>query len=180
MRIEVKHGDVLAHSADVLICSANPQLNLSGGVGGEILRRGGVDVQRQLHEHLREIGQRHVAQGQVVRSDPGPVSAQYILHAVAVDAFYDSSVETVSDLVRRALGHVAELNATSVVMPALATGYGPLTIEQFAEAVAQAVEHPPAQIESLTIVLRREEDARTVRDRLSTDDGGERSIRQPR
>jgi O-acetyl-ADP-ribose deacetylase (regulator of RNase III) len=41
MEVEIKQGDVLEQGADVLICSLNIYLNLSGGVGGEILRRHG-------------------------------------------------------------------------------------------------------------------------------------------
>ena len=33
----LKRGDILAEQADALVCSANVLLNLSGGVGGEIL-----------------------------------------------------------------------------------------------------------------------------------------------
>ena len=33
MRWTIKHGNILNEPADVLICSANPFLNLSGGVG---------------------------------------------------------------------------------------------------------------------------------------------------
>lgn len=46
MRWIVKQGDILAEPADVLVCSANVSLNLSGGVGGEILRRYGDGMQK--------------------------------------------------------------------------------------------------------------------------------------
>jgi len=36
MEIEIKTGDVLDEHADVLIATANPQLNMSGGVSGAI------------------------------------------------------------------------------------------------------------------------------------------------
>ena len=54
MKCSVKVGDVLDEHADVLICPANPWLNLSGGVNGAILMRGGQAVQDELQSHLRQ------------------------------------------------------------------------------------------------------------------------------
>ena len=41
MRVLCKAGDIVDEVVDVLISSGNIYLNLSGGVGGEILHRGG-------------------------------------------------------------------------------------------------------------------------------------------
>ena len=56
MKWTVKQGDILNKKADVLICLANVSLNLSGGVGGEILRRYGDDMQQELHVYLAKRG----------------------------------------------------------------------------------------------------------------------------
>lgn len=58
MRWIVKHDDILDEPADVLVCSANPWLNLSGGVGGEILLRYGPQMQEELHRLLAGRGRR--------------------------------------------------------------------------------------------------------------------------
>ena len=52
MRWVVKHGDILDEPADVLVCSANVNLSLSGGVGGAFLRRDGPEMQRFLGDGL--------------------------------------------------------------------------------------------------------------------------------
>jgi hypothetical protein len=49
----VSSADILDAKADGLICSANPNLNLSGGVGGAFLLRYGTEMQDFLHGHLR-------------------------------------------------------------------------------------------------------------------------------
>ena len=77
MRWLVKHGDVLDERVDVLICTANPQLNMSGGINGEILRRGGEDVQRELHAFLERTQRKYVDPGTVVTTSPGPVVSGY-------------------------------------------------------------------------------------------------------
>ena len=37
MKVIVKQGDVLVEAVDILICTANPTLSMSGGVNGAIL-----------------------------------------------------------------------------------------------------------------------------------------------
>ncbi|WP_246112754.1 macro domain-containing protein [Allorhodopirellula solitaria] len=49
MHIRIEVGNVLKKSADVLISTANPWLNLSGGVDGAILSAVGPAIQDELH-----------------------------------------------------------------------------------------------------------------------------------
>src|SRR5262245_41642262 len=120
MKVIVKQGDVLDEAADVLICTANPLLNMSGGVNGAILQRGGGDVQAELRRRLADRNVKAVSRGTVVRTGPGPLAVKHILHAVGVDAFYQSSVDVISALVREALSQAAALGAGTVAMPAIA------------------------------------------------------------
>jgi len=89
----VKHADILMEPADVLVCSANPFLNLSGGVGGEILLRYGDEMQTDLHRHLASRHLRFVQRGEVVQTASCGTPFKAVLHAVAVDGFYQSSTE---------------------------------------------------------------------------------------
>ena len=85
MRWQLKHADLLHEPAEALIVSANPQLNLSGGVGAALLNRYGQDVQTELHYHLKKIGQRYVQPTEVVPTFGGGVPYKVVLHAVAKD-----------------------------------------------------------------------------------------------
>jgi O-acetyl-ADP-ribose deacetylase (regulator of RNase III) len=169
VRVLVKTGDVLDESVDALVSTANPHLNMSGGVNGAILLRGGEDVQQELHEHLRQSGKPTVPPGAVVVTGPGPLKAGRILHTVAVDVLYGSSVAVVRDSLTNALTRAAELGARTVATPALATGYGPLAMEEFARGLRGALgrEYPP--VEELRVVVRNDEDAATVLGVLATD-----------
>src|SRR5262245_10667602 len=82
MRWQVHQGDLLDVPTDVLVCSANVYLALSGGVGGAFLLRYGPAMQEALQRYLSERGIRHVEQGDVVPMPPcgGPYRA--VLHAV--------------------------------------------------------------------------------------------------
>ena len=86
MKVRVTIGDVLESDADVLISTANPWLNMSGGVNGAIRQRC-PEVQTELHAHLESTGQSAVAAGTVVPTSAGSLPFSHILHAVAIDPF---------------------------------------------------------------------------------------------
>jgi O-acetyl-ADP-ribose deacetylase len=164
MEIDVLVGDVLDVPADVLISTANPWLQMTGGVNLKIiLRPRGEFVHEELQAHLLASGGRYVEPGTVVRTGPGSLPVRHILHAVAIDPSYESSVGLVADTIERALTQARELGARTVTIPALATGFGPLSMEEFAAALARAAERDWSPLEALKVVLLREEDADTVR-----------------
>jgi O-acetyl-ADP-ribose deacetylase (regulator of RNase III) len=70
MQITINVGNVLTEAADVLISTANPWLNLSGGVNGATREIVGPELQSQLHQFLKDQGVASVPAGTVVRSDP--------------------------------------------------------------------------------------------------------------
>lgn len=157
MQISFTIGDVLETQADVLISSANPWLNLSGGVGGAILEATGPEIQAELHTYLKHNGKSAVAAGTVIPSRAGDLPFRHILHAVAIDPFYDSSTEVVRLTVERAFELAVQLGANSVSMPALATGYGPLSVTEFAEAIHPLLNDSRFQELVVSIVVRSDE-----------------------
>src|SRR5262245_4155070 len=159
MRWAVQHGDVLDEPADVLVCSANVWLNLSGGVGGEVLLRHGPQMQRELHRYLADRGLSSVGQGEVVPCGPCGTPFKAVLHAVAVDCFYGTSPGVVGAVVSRALAIAASLGAAKVALAALGTGYGRLSIADFARGLAPllGVEFPP--VAEVVVCLRNRDDA---------------------
>jgi O-acetyl-ADP-ribose deacetylase (regulator of RNase III) len=164
MEIEVLVGDVLDVPADVLVCTANPWLQMTGGVNLKlILRPRGEIVHEELQQHLRAAERRYVEPGTVVRTGPASLPVRHILHAVSITPSYESSVELVADTIGRALTQARELGARIVTLPALATGFGPLSMEEFAEALSQATVWDWSPLKALKVVLLREEDANTVR-----------------
>jgi O-acetyl-ADP-ribose deacetylase len=157
IEVVVKIGDLVDETADAIICPANPWLNMSGGINGELLLRGGESIQQELHAYLRFIGKPAVEPATVVVTGPGPLKAKHALHVVAIDPFYDSSVDLVYKAVRNALQRAIELSAITVAMPALATGYGHLTIAQFALAFVEVVQRDFFPVARLVVVLRKAE-----------------------
>jgi O-acetyl-ADP-ribose deacetylase (regulator of RNase III) len=162
-KIVVKTGDLLDATADIVVSTANPWLKMSGGVNGAILLRGGEAIQQELRTYLRGLGKAAVEPGTVVVTCPGPLNAKHLLHAVAIDPFYDSSVLLVQQTVESALRTAQRLKATTVAMPALATGYGRLSMEQFAEGLAAATGTDWSPVAELVVVVQPPENADIIR-----------------
>jgi O-acetyl-ADP-ribose deacetylase (regulator of RNase III) len=76
--------------------------------------------------------------------------------------FYNSSVELVSNLLKTALSEASQLGAKTVATPAIATGYGPLSMDQFSEAIRVALAQAYPGLEEVRIVLRDRDDADRV------------------
>jgi O-acetyl-ADP-ribose deacetylase len=164
MDVEVLVGNLLDVPVDVMIATANPWLQMTGGVNLKIiLRPRGELVHEELQTHLRTSGGRFVPPGTVVRTGPASLPVRHILHAVAITLEYLSSVELVHDTIVTALTQARDLGARTVSIPALATGFGPLSMEEFAEALQQATRCDWSPIASLKVVLLRAEDAEMVR-----------------
>ena len=153
MRLELYPGDIFDVPADVLICSANIALNLSGGVGGELLLRFGPEVQEELHRHLANQTPRCARPGNVIVTHPCKTPYKAILHAVAVDAFYGSSPELISQLVRQSLSLAAQEGARTVALTALATGFGRLSMDQFARGFRPVLQECFPPIEAVTVAV---------------------------
>ncbi|MDQ3028922.1 MAG: macro domain-containing protein [Actinomycetota bacterium] len=158
MNWHFKSGEILDEPADVLVCSANVFLNLSGGVGGAILLRCGRGMQDELHAYLNASGSRFVQPGEVVRTAPWGLPVRAVMHAVAVDGFYGTSIGVVRTTVVRCLDMAAALDACRVALTALATGYGRLRMRDFGAAVAPLRGRAFGTIDDIVFCVRTEAD----------------------
>lgn len=160
MNVSVVVGDVLECSADVLISTANPWLNMSGGVNGAISQCC-PEIQSELWAHLASTGKSAIPAGSVVRTSAGSLPFTHIIHAIAIDPFYDSSMELVCKTLVAAFELARSLNARSISLPTLATGYGPMSITEFARAFSNSGVDGSG-LDDVTIVVRNQEDAETI------------------
>jgi O-acetyl-ADP-ribose deacetylase (regulator of RNase III) len=133
-------GDLLDLSADALVCSANPQLNLSGGVGGEFLHRFGPSMQQYLHDWLQRSARRHVSPGSVVVAPSCGSPFRTVIHAVAIDAFYDTSAELITQAYSSAFAEASRAGCRTIAAACLACGYGRATPEMFMAAIRPSLE----------------------------------------
>jgi O-acetyl-ADP-ribose deacetylase (regulator of RNase III) len=148
-----KCGNILDEPADVLICSANVSLNLSGGVGADLLGRYGTKMQTELHSILSLRTPRAANRGEVISYSAPELPYKAILHAVAVNGWYETTPEIVEGVVRKALKIAQGLDATKVALTALATGFGDLDMEGFAAAIRPVMPVSFAPVEEVCVCL---------------------------
>jgi len=134
------NGNIVDHKADGLLCTGNVFLNMSGGVNGELLSRGGVAMQRELHAWLAQQSKAYVAPGFVRIIGPGSFEFKCIVYTVAVDVFYQSSISLVCQCLENSLALMLKQGCRSVAIAALATGYGRLSKHDFGLALRLFIE----------------------------------------
>jgi len=145
MRWVVKKGNIVDEPADVLVCSANPHLTLSGGVGADLLARFGNSMQVALQQIVRNRTPHFIPRGEIIPYSDTTLPYLAVLHAVAVDGWYDSSPQIIEQIVANALRMAGGYNAHKVALTALATGFGHLSTEDFANGIRPLldIEFPP-------------------------------------
>lgn len=150
-RWDVSHSDLLDADADGLICSANPSLNLSGGVGGALGLRYGDSMQTHLYGYLRDNGLRFIHPGRavVVPSCGSPFSA--VAHAVSIDAFYDTDTKTILRTYDDAIGQLAQCGCRTIAAACLGCGYGRVPRSQFADVAAELSSRQHEGIDRITL-----------------------------
>jgi|ERR1041385_3835253 O-acetyl-ADP-ribose deacetylase (regulator of RNase III) len=153
MRWTLKTGNIADEPADVLVCSANPHLTLSGGVGAELLARHGPVMQAALEQVVRQRTPHFIPQGEVVPYLDNTLPYRAVLHAVAIDGWYDSSPRIVEQTVATALRMAAGYGARRVALAALATGFGHLSLAEFAEGVRPLLGQDFPPIEEVCVCL---------------------------
>lgn len=149
----LKQKNILDEPADVLICSANVNLLLSGGVGADLLARYGNTMQEALLTRLQPRNPRCAQRGEIFSYSGPEMPYLAVLHAVAINGWYESSTEAITDLVRRALKLAAGKGARTVALTALATGFGRLTFAEFAEGIKPLLSESFPPISEVVICL---------------------------
>jgi len=94
----LKQQNILDEPADALICSANVNLMLTGGVGADLHARYGGAMQIVLQEKLRTRSPRCADRGEVIPYLGQEMPYKVVLHAVAMNGWYESSPEVITDV----------------------------------------------------------------------------------
>lgn len=145
MKLFLKQGNILDVEADILVCSANISLTMTGGVGADITKRYGTQMQHELHSILRKRRPHFAHQGEVVTVRPPGLPYKAVIHAVAVDPLYQSSPEVIEFIMEKVFSSAQSFDAEKIALTALATGFGNLSLEEFAEGLRPHLnkEYPP-------------------------------------
>ena len=164
-------ADIIETTADGLLCSANPFLNLSGGVGGAFNLKFGPAMQAELHEWLDHRRISNVKPGTVVFCGPNGSTFKAVGHAVAIDAFYDSSKEFLLEAYTTALTGFATRGCSTVSLACLGCGYGRIGTQLFIDAVHSLVQRSFPGIDTASFVTDEEEIVTALANRIGVVEG---------
>lgn len=165
-RWHVLQGEILDFPADGLLCSANPNLNLSGGVGGAFALRYGSEMQRYLHDHLVKIGRKNVAPGESVICPPCGSPYVAVAQAVSIDIFYDTDVDTICLTYESALRGLAASGCKTVASACLGCGYGRVSPSDFLDVLTRLYDHSVEGIDQVTLVTTNSTLVDTLREKF--------------
>lgn len=120
-----RSGDILTAPTDVMVSTANAGFQLTGGIGALLLRSGGAAFQAELNRLARaKFGSRPAPRGSILVSSGAGLHFRAIIHVVAIDVFYHTTVDVLVACTQDALLCAESMGAASVAVPAFATGYG--------------------------------------------------------
>lgn len=160
-------GDILDVAADALVCSANPQLNLSGGVGGAFALRYGDAMQSFLHEWLLAQSRSSLGPGEVVVAPSCGSPFRVVIHAVAVDAFYETKAGWIRLAYENAFHAARDKGCRTIAAACLACGYGRATPETFIKAIRPLVGRPWPDIARITFAAGDADLVVSIRSRMN-------------
>ena len=158
----VQNINILDATGDGVICSANPSLNLSGGVGGAFLLRYGNEMQERLHRHMKTLGRKFVEPGTVVVTPSCGTPFIAIAHAVAIDGFYDTTAELITRTYRTAIKILAEQKCRNLIAACLGCGYGRCSTDEFMKSILALVAEHFDLIDTVTFATTNNDLASTI------------------
>ena len=145
--IELVLGDITHQDVDAIVNAANSSLLGGGGVDGAIHRAGGPSILAEC----RTLGGCEPGDAKATRG--GNLPARHVIHAVG--PIWRGGGEGEADLLaschRRAIELAAELDCTSVAIPAISTGAYGYPVELAAPVAIAATQaalaaHPTVEV----------------------------------
>ena len=151
--IAFQAGDILSASTEVLVSTANPAFQLTGGIGALLMRTGGAAFQQELNALSRAaFGTRPAPRGSLLVSSSANLAFRAIVHVVSIDVFYRTEPQVLEDCTAATVAQVVALGARTVALPAFATGYGRHPLASCASAMRRGLttalaRHPLERVE---------------------------------
>ena len=160
MEFSVIQGDIAAQRADALVNAAGTSLRMGSGVAGALRRAAG----EELNEAAMAEGP--IDLGEVAVTDAYDLDAEYVIHAAAMPHYGDgrATAESIRDATRNSLAAAEELNARSLVVPALGCGVAGFDLREGARIICEELAaFEPDSLADVRFVAFADEEYETVR-----------------
>lgn len=119
-KLQIAQGDITLEPVDAIVNAANSSLQHGGGVAWAISRRGGDLIQRESDAWVKQYGP--VPHEKPAYTSGGLMPCKYVIHAVGPVWGAGDEQRKLAAAVRGSLECAAELNLTSIALPAISTG----------------------------------------------------------
>lgn len=135
LKVELVKGDITELEVDAIVNAANRYLKHGGGVAGAIVRKGGVEIQKESNEYVRKHGPLKV--GEVAVTKAGKLKAKFVIHAVGPMRGDQDGDERLAEAIRNSLLKAEELGLPSIALPAISTGIYGYPLDRCARMMVQ-------------------------------------------
>jgi O-acetyl-ADP-ribose deacetylase (regulator of RNase III) len=149
-KIVLLQGDLTELDVDAIVNAANNDLQLGGGVAGEIRRKGGDEIQRECDA----IGS--IPIGGAAITTGGNLRARFVIHAASMQLGGTTTARALRSSTAHALRIAAERGLRSIAFPAVGTGIAGFPIPECARIMLREVaEHlkKPTSLENVYFAL---------------------------
>ncbi|QCC50584.1 macro domain-containing protein [Halapricum salinum] len=153
MDFRVIQGDIAAQSADVLVNAANTSLRMGSGVAGALKRAAGSGLPKEA------VAKGPVDLGAVAATDAYDLDAEWVIHAAAMPAGGQATAESIREATRNTLQTADELDAESLVMPALGCGIAGFDLDDGGRIIAEEIAgFDPVSLRDVALIAYSDED----------------------
>jgi len=136
-KLRILLGDITDSHMDAIVNAANAQLKHGGGVAGAIVRRGGLQIQIESDEWVRQYGP--VTHEHPAITSAGSLSCRYIIHAAGPIWGQGDEDQKLLDTVNGVLVLASDHNLTSLALPAISTGIFRFPKERAAQLIVDSI-----------------------------------------
>jgi len=160
--LELVQGDITGQQVDAIVNAANQQLQHGGGVAGVIARAGGSVIQRESDAWVEEHGP--ISHDSPAYTSAGDLPSEYVIHAVGPVWGSGEEDRKLRAAVAGSLETAAELELTSLALPAISTGIFGFPEARAARVILSACreyvsDHPETSLQLIRLVVYGEQAA---------------------
>lgn len=157
MRFQVVQGDIAAQSADVLVNAANTSLRMGDGVAGALKEAAGSGLPKEA------ASKGPVDLGGVAVTDAYDLKAEWVIHAAAMPAGGQATAASIREATRNALATADDLDAESLVLPALGCGIAGFDLGDGGRIICEEIEDfDPKSLSGVALIAYSDEDFQTL------------------
>lgn len=138
LTVQIEQGDLTRQTVDAIVNAANSHLQHGGGVALAIVKRGGLIIQEESNDWIRQHGL--VTHDRPAITGGGNLACRHVIHAVGPVWGEGDEVSKLMTVVTSCLQVASDLKCKSIAFPAISTGIfgfpAKLAAECFRESIA--------------------------------------------